>query len=43
MKLEWFAMPKSNSAPKLVSLFPRTMSKREEHGKNQITVFFFTM
>lgn len=33
MKLQWFAMPRSNATPMLFFLFPKTMSRREENGK----------
>lgn len=43
MKLEWFAMPNNNATPVLFFLFPTTVSMKEQNGKKQIIVFFFTM
>lgn len=43
MKLQWFAMPNSIVTTMTAFLFPRMMSKREENGKKQIIVFFFTV
>lgn len=36
-------MPTGNAAPVLFFLFPRTISQREENGKNQTNVLFFKM